>query len=474
MKTSGKSVVWLVTFILGAWHSTAGIESSYKYLGCESFKSQYFDSVYSLLRDGISREQLAAHLSFLQELKLDNIEEIKTAAKSDEDLYLLNISLMELNQYLLLNAPIKGEDINSYQLYQRVVGVEVGDSTTEARVKYREQVERAFQKVEKNVEQLGLQCQHEETAKISDKDILSTSVAAGVSKFFKIFYQDCDAFSKATYGPSHEDLDGVDIVGRHPAGGYKRVIGSLSDVLRTHYHLKSGGEYGSRCFDWRSSPPIYDFGGKPYVSNNNLDFFRNSGSGTSVLGIDCSGVVISALAAAGRRPKKDTIFKPDFVHNVNSSMLKEPQSNGLSCLEKVQFSPSNYQLQGGDILAIRGHVTIVSSTGNDPWGLSRISNVSQCSISNFSTSNFDFSIVQSAPVKGAVGVTHMKAKDYYSDTGSQGKALREHAVNACFAKFGSSTRTNVSYLSVVRHSGESGCFQNALPFENEECVSSCI
>ncbi|NCN26409.1 hypothetical protein GW915_02445 [bacterium] len=458
--------------LLGISSRASNFQNTYSFLGCGDFRSQFFSSAYDLLRDGVSKSEAQLRIEASLNLSPSLVKNTSLAKLAPFQWLEVKNALSVLWKTTLYSHP-EVKTFDSYEIYKRVAGAELGDSTTPERVAYNRLVDSAIKKVESVSNKLGITCEHRTEEMVKER-IFVPGAGQGALKFFKVFYQDCQASDSPPFGPDHADLEGVKVIGRHPAGGNKRVIGDLEDVLRTHYHLKEGGEYGSQCFNWRQSPPIYDFGGKPYASSTHLNFFKNAGSGTSVLGIDCSAVVISALAAVGRRPKKDVAFKPDFVHNVNSSMLKEPQSNGLSCLTKASFSESDYNLKAGDILAISGHVTIVSEVGNDPWGLSRIFSVGQCNIDNFRTSRFDFKIIQSAPVKGAIGVTRMNAKDYYTNSGNQGKALRAHAVNACLAKFGSNSRANVSYLSVVRHKDESGCLQSPVPMEKQSCVSSCI
>jgi hypothetical protein len=278
-------------------------------------------------------------------------------------------------------------------------------------------------------------------------------------------------------GASDRDVDGISVVGRHSTGaGNKRVISNLSAFLSDHPYLHAWRAPASGCFNVSSAPPIYDYGGKPSTSTRDesvLDLFADAGTGTKELGIDCSAFVYTAYALAGLKFKRETSLRASLVHGVNSTMLTEPQSNGLSCLNHASFSPRE-SLKPGDIISIPGHVVMTEVVGEDPFGLVNIKSESQCTLANIDVKRFDFTIMQSSPSKGGVGVNKMRARDYLTNDGTMGRGLRQHAVQACRAKFQNKTlNSKNSDASVVRHLGTPECKSAPLRLTYETCVRSC-
>ncbi len=300
----------------------------------------------------------------------------------------------------------------------------------------------------------------------------------GQQKIIATAYQSCSVLESRPMNASTPELQGVVQTGRHPSGaGWIREIGDLVKVNATHYYVHGQSLAKSSCTDVRKSPPIYDFGGKPYVSSSRpleLDLFKDAGSGGKGLGIDCSGYVFSALAVAGLKmdpdPKKP--LKGNLVFGIGSGAFKEPQSNGLKCLAKVDVSKSA-ALSVGDVVAINGHVVMIDSVGADPYGLSRAKSVSDCNSSVLKSSGFDFVISQSSPSKGAVGINRYEAKDYLAGSSTYRDGLTRYAVAACRVKFGATAGLNSPSLSVVRHKKTPECVVAPLVAKHEDCIHSC-
>ncbi|HVK62684.1 MAG TPA: hypothetical protein VM432_14090, partial [Bdellovibrionales bacterium] len=300
----------------------------------------------------------------------------------------------------------------------------------------------------------------------------------GALKTISVAYQSCSAgLSKALDGDT-PSLKGISIVGTHSDGvGSKREISSLDQLISSQPYLQSYVKpaNGTNCFDVRANPMIYDYGGKPYTTSDQestFNLFKNAGSGTSVLGIDCSAYVYVSLASAGFKVKVSGRLKAIGASGISSSMYANPEGNGLTCLQHASFETTS-SLKPGDIVAKSGHVFLIESVGADPFGIKGFTSVDQCKLSNMSISRFDFTILQSSSSKNGIGIHRAKASAYLQGN-SMGTGLLSHAVNACKARFGSSTVVSkVSGLSVVRHSGSSDCRDTSIKIERESCVSSC-
>lgn len=299
----------------------------------------------------------------------------------------------------------------------------------------------------------------------------------GAVKVLATAYQSCQSARIPAMNRATADAQGISIVGTHPNGvGKIRKVTSLSSLQRTHYYIREGSDSGSSCFKVPSNPLIYDYGGKPYAKSSDtatLDLFKDSGSGGSVLGIDCSGYVFSALAVSGLRLAPGKKLKASLVYGVNARMMMNPESNGLSCMSHVKFTSSSQSLRNGDILASTGHVVMIDSVSADPFGVIRIQKSSDCVAANISHRNFDFDVLQSSPSKGSVGINRMRAADYLDESGSMREALVQYGIAACKARFGIATSSLPSAARLVRHKQTSECKDTAVKLERESCVASC-
>lgn len=292
---------------------------------------------------------------------------------------------------------------------------------------------------------------------------------------FATAYQSCQSVQLPSMNDQTPDLEGIQITGRHSDGvGNKRTIASLSKVQSTHPYIKNVTSYGSSCFNVRQSPLIYDYGGKPYATTSStaaIDLFKNNGSGTSVLGIDCSAYVYSSLATAGLRLKEGRALKASDSWAWGSTAYVEPSKNGLTCLSKITVSSSS-SIKAGDIVAVPGHVLLIDKAGTDPFGIGSITKESDCA--KLKSNVFDFVVAQSSPSKGAVGINYFEARDYLPTSEKMKAGLEKYAYYACLAKFTGKTYTpNLGTLSVVRHKGTSACMTTRVSLAKESCIASC-
>jgi len=386
-----------------------------------------------------------------------------------------------------IRESLQPHDVESWK--KALAEMEVGVRITDVHASLQDKINNSLQELDKAEAAMGVACAQPETdtttppTKFENGTVWEQLARAnkpeilGSTKVLATAYQSCDVLSLPVMNNTTANVQGIRTVGRHPAGGYLREISSLATVVATHYYINGQRLAAPTCFEVRNSPPIYDFGGKPYTSSTQplvLNLFRNGGSGTSVLGVDCSAFVFSSLAVAGLKmdpdPKKP--LKADLVHGIGSRAFKEPQSNGLRCLEKISVS-ANQSILSGDIVAINGHVVMLENVGTDPFGLQKITSASDCTSTKILADNFDFTIAQSSPSKGGLGINRFQAKYYVKESSTYKDGFVRYAVAACKAKFGLSATINSPDLSIVRHKKTDECRAPALELERGNCVSSC-
>jgi hypothetical protein len=307
------------------------------------------------------------------------------------------------------------------------------------------------------------------------------TVDAGARKIFTGIYQSCEVL-KLPAVPADYEISGVKILDeRHADGrGAKRVIGDLEELLKTHYYVKDF-QPGEACVDIREMPPIYDYGGKPYVRKaepKKLDLLKDAGSGTDTRGIDCSGFVVSSLMASGLRlTRNQEMDAADYVTNTGANTFRSPQSNGLTCLATFKIKQVDKEvstLQPGDIAASKGHIIIVEKVGKDPFKLANIDKASECVAGNFDVNDFDIQIIHSSPEAAGIGVARQKVSSFSSE--NYKSAFVELAVATCRAKFsedkeyGSTTAAGINF---VRHDLSKECREEPAEIVQSRCVESC-
>lgn len=303
----------------------------------------------------------------------------------------------------------------------------------------------------------------------------------GLRRAFATAYQSCQALTVPALDATTPDLEGIRILKKsHPDGvGRQRVYGDVQKILTTHpYYQPNAEQTASKCFDARKTPLIYDYGGKPKTSadaNSLLDFFSNDGSGTSVLGIDCSGFIFSAIARGGLNIAPNKALKAVSVHGISASMFKDPVNNGLTCFAPMTFTATN-DLRAGDIIAAKGHVIMVDQIGTDPLGLRRAQSAADCNDKILTPQGFDFVLTHSSPWKEGVGINRSQAKDYIPTYETFAVGLTKYAVALCQSRFQGFTQAAmpIPEISVVRHKGTPECLTTKpIGLRYEGCISQC-
>lgn len=459
-------------------------------VGCSDFESKSWDAVNKYLIEQQSMptaEELRDHLRV-------SLKSIKAPAESTtpEKLEALAKEIDALYEIMLTDAPKMEKVQDSQTLLEVLSAMEIGDRTTESKVELQEKVTAQFAKIKAQATAMGVQCGAPQTpTPAPGSSDQPTSVDPGVEKIttnlalpvygarfaMATAYQTCQALSEPAMSASTPDIEdaAIKITGKHSDGvGSKREIASVTALLRSHPYYKNVNSYGASCLNGRAYPMIYDYGGKPAVTTgltSYLNFFKNAGDGTSVLGTDCSGLIYTALATSGLRIAPGKTMKATGVSGVSSTMYVEPQKNGLSCLAKITVTAKS-DLKAGDIVAVPGHVLMVDTVGADPFGLNGVKTADGCS--NVSAKDFDFVIIQSSPSKNAVGINRFQAKDYLPTSDKMRATLEKYAYYSCLARVNNKSYTpNLGTGSVIRHSLTSTCMGSRIKMTQEACVESC-
>ncbi len=436
-----------------------------------------------------SEMKSAMHVQ-IEKLAADN------AQLGNADIAKINGDLDALVDSLLTEAP-QGERVETpEQLLGLLSAIDVGDRSTVFRSYMQDRVRGNFTALTKTVQSYDLNCNSTSGSgsPVAEEAVPAPApnydyeyqkqqaLAAGVpiAVFgerwaFATAYQTCQSLEMNPLNAKTPDMQGIKITGKHPDGvGNKREIASLSTVQATHPYIKGITSYGQTCFNVRNNPLIYDYGGKPYATtaaNSPIDLHKNNGDGTSVLGIDCSGFVFTAMAAAGLKMKSGRDLKASDSWAWGSTSYVEPQNNGLTCLAKISVTPTS-TMKAGDIVAVQGHVILIDKVGADPFGIAGAKTEKDCAA--LTAAGFDFIVAQSSPSVGAVGINRFEAKDYLPTSSKMNAGLQKYAYYTCLAKVNNKTYTpNLGTLSVVRHKGTADCVAPRVTLAHESCIQSC-
>jgi hypothetical protein len=466
-------------------------------VGCaQAFEDDFWDGLYDFIllkRPFASRADLAASLE--PAFERGRLVDAGPAERAE-----IRAAILDLYDLLTVETVAKlGIGLShSKELLGALTALEVGDRTSPEKTALQNRIRASFEQVQAIATRAGMisGCPAPVQAPsaplsgpASGNSLRATNLLEqwsrsrhpavyGGLKALATAYQSCEAGVLPAIVKETPDTAGISIVGKHPDGvGNRRMVTDLSAFLRTEYYLKQYlRPQAVGCFDVQKSPMIYDYGGKPYTDTApgaTLDFFKNAGSGTSVLGIDCSGFVFSAFASAGLKFKKAGRLKPIDVYGIPARMYLDPQTNGLTCFDRVRMTKTE-GMAPGDVVASAGHIFIIESVGADPFGIARITNPAECRTENISAANFDFTILQSSPTKGGIGINKIRAADYLPESKAMLVGLIDHAVSACLARTtGKSVMTKSSSASLVRHLGTPECSTQPVRLAREECVSSC-
>ena len=450
-------------------------------VGCNNFQSKIFDSAYTYLEEN----QETPNLTVLTETINKRIDEIavKQNIKDIEKLNQYKAGFESLFKTLIdESADLKNARTIKEQV-QVLIELEMEDRSTQENLKLNSEVGDQFAQLNKLATDMKIECNDnssgngstdtggEQSAPASS---MQKRMVAGIENTFSTVYQSCNALGVSTVTGSTPDVQGIKKLSTtHSDGiGGQRIVSDLAKVQATHPYIKVAGVGGgNNCFNVKGNPLIYDYGGSPSVSDNVINMFKNAGSGTEVLGVDCSALVSSMAAASGLRYKPGQDSKAIYIRQ-NSSKFINASASGFTCYQNVDVDKTSL-IKTGDIAAVSGHVVMVDKVGDDPFGLAAITKAADCS-TKVTSSKFNFSVVQSSPSKNGMGINRYVAKDYLNESTKMKTLFVAYAKAACNAKFsGKKESPRSSSWGIIRHKGTPECLTTATELARQSCVSSC-
>lgn len=472
-------------------------------------KSTMESKLWDGLKDYLLEQKQLPDVGVLRNAMLSEVKAMSVdQGSNDPSVRQLKEDLINLVDVILREAP-EGERVETpEELLMLISAIDVGDRSTVFRDYLQTKVRRQFDRVQLSAQSANLVCppgsedeQNEQNEQQSGgvEEIPSEEIpfepqktgfdyhraqalneglplaAFGGRWAFATAYQSCQSVQLPSMNAQTPNVAGIQITGKHSDGvGSKRMIASLSQVQNSHYYVRDMRSYGQGCFNVRETPLIYDYGGKPYATtatDSPIDLFKNNGSGTTVLGIDCSAYVFSSLATVGLRLKEGRVLKASDSWAWGSTSYVEPEKNGLTCLSKISVTSAN-SIQSGDIVAVSGHVLLIDKMGTDPFGIRSARTESDCS--KITSDSFDFSVGQSSPSKNGIGINFYEARNYLPTSAKFKTGLEKYAYYACLAKVNNRSYTpNLGTLSVVRHKGTAACMAPRVKMARESCIETC-
>lgn len=445
----------------------SSVDKAADQVGCSNLSSSVWDVVTTSLIDDLSLPEakvVSQSLSQKMSAKFQGIHASKVDKVSD--------AVAEFIAYLQ-NEFSQTKDSNL--LLETVVALEVGDHSDEVAIARQKQLDMLIKKIDQA--SVGTEQTCTPTTPETPVPVVPRTVAAmsfGAKKAMATAYQSCQSYEKPALDHNTPKLRGIKYDGMHPDGiGRRRLIGNLSEIQASHPYLETA--YAANCRKVANNPLIYDYGGKPYTSSaedSALDFFQDAGSGTKVLGIDCSGFVFSSIATAGLRIAPNTALKAKYVHGIPARFYMNPEQNGLGCFERIKVGVSG-DLKEGDVIAGTGHINIVESAGADPFGINNARTETECNA--ITSDNFDFVVAQSSTSIEGVGINRMQVRDYLIESPTFDPGLEDYAKQACKARLAKKDVLLArSDLRIVRHKGTAACkATKPIALVGESCITSC-
>lgn len=441
-------------------------------IACGTFKSSVFDSMYDYLE---SEKSAPSVIEFTQSLneKLEPVF-IKNKIESIEQQNQLKNELAKLYEFLIEDSKNIMQRKTNLEHIQTLIELEMEDVSTKTNESMNMSLKSQLNKVNQIVQSMDLQCEQPDTnTDLEQPAVNSSKMTNGVDNVFATAYQSCQALDVPEVNRSTASVEGITINGTHSDGvGSKRFVTDVNKLQQTHPYIKAAGDGSvNGCFNVRSNPLIYDYGGQAAVTNNIINFFKDAGTGTNVLGIDCSAYVSAAAAAAGLKYSPNVENKAIYMRQ-NSSKFMNAKSSGFKCYQNVAMT-ANSNIKPGDIVGVKGHVVVVDKTGLDPFGLKKLKSISDCE--KMDSNNFDFVISQSSPSKNGLGINKYDVKDYLPESTKMRTAFLGLAKASCQAYFTNKTvAATTSEWGAIRHLGTKECLAPKIQMANQSCVSQCL
>lgn len=451
-------------------------------LGCTDVKSKMFDAFYEL----IDQDQLIPDSRILKaqlNLHIDQMVVQKQIIGDAKNISILKIKLSELVDALLMESQ-KNSALTWKEQVQKLIEYEMEDQSSVEIKSSVQSINSKVQSIKVLSQELSASCvaapaagpvqtapPSESASGNSATGANSYPVAIGLNRIVATAYQSCRVLDLPAMDRSTPDVSGVSRIGTHADGiGGQRAITNLTAVQNSHYYVR-GIASESNCAPVRNNPLIYDYGGEPFISGNTISFQQNAGTGTKVLGVDCSAFVSSSIAVAGLRYKPGVDNKPIFIRQTSTKFIDAAQS-GFTCFENVTLT-SKVSVLPGDIIGVHGHVVAIDKIGDDPFGLKLLKSANECSQINYK--NFDITVSQSSPSKNGIGINKYVLRDYLDESGKMKTAFVEMGKQACLAHFQNKTiKPSSSDWGFLRHKGTAECLAPRVSVAGEACTRSCF
>lgn len=457
-------------------------------MSCEQFESQMFDVLHMALEEDQKLPEVSAVLKQLEK----DFSTLENYTEHQEDIQKILAKFEEFYTDLVIEFPKQLGASNIDEIRKLLSQIETRDTMNKTKASIQDRFRKHLDELQTLSAKLKQDCSATDSTDTGTSPVTpepEEPVAGslfeqlqqkfspelfGTFKTIATAYQNCEALNVKPISASNPKLSGVSITGRHSSGGGNiRNISNLGSVQKSHPYL-SQRKPDSSCFSTYDSPLIYDYGGKPYSAasaTSELNFFKNHGTGSSVLGTDCSGFIFTSLATAGLKLNPNVNLKARDVLSYNAARFMNPSKGGTTCFRKIEVAKSE-DLAAGDIVASSGHIIIVTKTGKDPFGLARAKTVSECS--KLTSSGFDFELAQSSPTNNAIGINMMTASYYLTTSPTMKKGLEKYARYLCESQFKSISEPNITEVSVVRHKKTKSCMSDfKVALTGESCVASC-
>ncbi len=317
------------------------------------------------------------------------------------------------------------------------------------------------------------------------------SLLDGLRKSMRTLYQSCDA-TKIVVSQRSSAKNGVIKTGEStrtlPAAG-RSTYTQAHPVLRKLSELQGEGRYpGAGCRNVLDAPVIYAFGAKPTVAKGRIATFTDLSkhgspgngidqSSSAVTGVDCSGFVSMAMAAAGLKCEPD---QRDKMRTLGTWAIAG--FDDKSCFQTPELTLKQ-SLQPGDVINLAGnHVIVIDEVGEDPLGVGKVLQAKR-NCDSMTAADFNFVYSHSGDI-GDYGVVRVSSRYHATGRSTLMNNLVAAAKSLCRNAQESVLPSGGPKFKILRHvtsifpapSSAARCrFSDSerLKLDGEECVRGC-
>jgi len=327
-------------------------------------------------------------------------------------------------------------------------------------------------------------------------DLPPPGILAGARRAFVEVYQTCSVLDEPPIQiPPQSIPQGVETLDTDEKGTFTfRRLKDREAYVRTNPYLSAIGrsvpspDFPDRCLDPRLRPPIYGYGSRPGFTRSaageaqlELNQDRSvtgclpvdqlkgqSGNGRSgiacgggsIQAIDCAGFIGTAFALEGLAIRPGKGIRPGLD---GTYAYREAADDPESCLSALSLRLGEPPFIAGDLFVTGGgHMVIFDSVGPDPLGIGKVSDCEE-----LTPALFDFTILQSSPFGGEIGVQRTQGSSFYGDTRPHMTEFLAMARAYCrFRKSNAPGKFEAKSTkgAILRHKGDlvSGCVDPSL------------